>query len=69
MSAAIKASIVDHFHDLARLLPFCEAWDWQKSYLCWLAVRAIYAAGARAYRIVSCNDLGSFENGFVVIGV
>jgi hypothetical protein len=54
---------------LARLLPFCEAWDWQKSYLCWLAVRAIYAAGARAYRIVSCNDLGSFENGFVVIGV
>jgi hypothetical protein len=53
---------------LARLLPFCEPWDWQISELCWLPVRAIYAAGARAYRIVSCNDLGSFENGSVIIG-
>jgi hypothetical protein len=32
-------------------------------------VLAIYAAGARAYKMVSCNDLGSFENVSVCVGV
>ena len=46
---------------LARLLPFCKAED-GKMHPCLVAASAIYAAGARAYRIVSCNDGESFEN-------
>jgi hypothetical protein len=30
-------------------------------------VLAIYAAGARAYRMASCHDVGGFQNGFVCV--
>jgi hypothetical protein len=47
---------------LARLLPFCPGEDDKKSFACRIAAPANYAAGARAYKIVSRNDSGSFEN-------
>jgi hypothetical protein len=46
----------------ARLLPFCEAWDWNRTFVLFLAAPASYAAGAKAYRIISFNDGESFEN-------
>jgi hypothetical protein len=46
----------------ARLLPFCQAEAGKKIFAWLIAAPAIYAAGARAYRIVSCNDGESFEN-------
>jgi integrase len=49
----------------ARLLPFCETCRGQISRSCRCAGLAIYAAGASAYRMVSCSELGSFENGVV----
>ena len=48
-------------------LDFCPFAGHRSLYL--LVVLAIYAAGARAYKLVSCNDLGSFENVSVCVGV
>jgi hypothetical protein len=46
---------------LARLLPFCQVEDGKM--LPWLvAAPAIYAAGARACRLMSCNGCESFEH-------
>jgi hypothetical protein len=45
----------------ARLLPFCEAAN-DKLLSCLAAVLVRYAAGARAYRIISCKGCESFEN-------
>jgi hypothetical protein len=46
---------------LAQLLPFCEAAD-GKMLPCLVAVPVLYAAGARAYGIISCNGCESFEH-------
>jgi hypothetical protein len=43
-------------------LPFCQAEAGTKIFAWLMAAPASYAAGARAYRIVSCNDGESFEN-------
>jgi hypothetical protein len=46
-------------------LDFCPFWeieDCQKSLACLMAATALYAAGARADRMVSCKDCERFEN-------
>jgi len=45
----------------ARLLPFCQGEDC-KMLPCLVAAPAIYAAGARACRIISCHGGESLEN-------
>jgi hypothetical protein len=54
---------------LARPLPFNPAEEGQRRLVCRMAATALYAAGARAYRIVSCHDGESFENSREVVGV
>ena len=53
---------------LARLLPFCEAAD-DKMLSFLVAALARYAAGARAYRIISCKGCESFENSWGAVCV
>jgi len=52
-----------------RLLPLCEAADRQKILTCLMATHAIYAAGARVYRMVSCHDGERWENAWAPAGV
>jgi hypothetical protein len=66
----------DHWPVYAAVFPseldFCPFWqikDCQKSLACLMTTTALYAAGARAYRIVSCKDCESFENSWEAVRV
>jgi hypothetical protein len=54
---------------LARLLPFSQVKGCQKNLVCLTAAPASEAAGARAYRIMSCHEGESFEHSWGAAGV
>ena len=63
--AMFRIGQADALTTLSSTLALLRGTRWQMSSLCPLAALAIYAAGVRAYRMVSCSALGSFEKGVV----